>query len=202
MEEIYSEFLGTADLAVWQKCLDKYGELVRAATNGGRISLGQLAQGLCIAQYTRWFAMLAGEEEASKRAGDTFEQLAEAAGSYDLGGSSEGILVNSVIAAGRGYRAAARAMVRSTGQEAPVEITLLMMPDAPAKAAGALKERIHAGRTGRSFLPAVTIYAHALLKLGYLQQLQELLDQFSPVASNPLMIDLQANLHELTGAWP
>jgi tetratricopeptide (TPR) repeat protein len=201
MEEAYSEFLGTPNLAVWQKCLDRYGELVRAPGTSGRISLGHLAQGLCIAQYTQWFAGLAGEEEARKRANETFEQLAKAAGSHDLGSSSEGVLVNSVIAAGRGYRAAARAMLEEAGQEVPVEVTLLMTPSVPAKVAGDLGERIYADTVEHSFLPAVTIYADALLELGYLQQLQELLDQRSSDTSNPLMIDLQGKLYELTGAW-
>jgi hypothetical protein len=129
MDEVYSEFLGTADLAVWQKCLDRYGELVRASGTSERISLGDLAQGLCIALYTQWFAAQAGEEEAGKRAGDTFDQLARVAGRHDLGDSRERILVNSLIAAGRGYRGAARAMLEEARQEVPVEVTLLMAPN-------------------------------------------------------------------------
>jgi tetratricopeptide (TPR) repeat protein len=202
MEAVYSEFLATAELTVWQKCLDKYNKLVQTPGTSDRISLGLLAQGLCIAQYTQWFAALAGDEEARERAQMTFEQLATAAGSRNLGGSNEGALVNSLIAAGRGYRAAARNMLEETGQEVPVEVILLMTPNAPAKVARDLGERIYQDTVEHSFLPAVHIYAEALLKLGYLQQVQDLLDRRVADSSNPLIVDLQGMLYELTGAWP
>jgi tetratricopeptide (TPR) repeat protein len=76
-----------------------------------------------------------------------------------------------------------------------------MRAKASAKVAQGLGERVYADTVGHSFLPAVTIYADALLELGYLQQVQELLNQRSSDASNPLMIDLQGKLYELTGAW-
>ncbi len=197
MESAYSKFLRTADLESWQECLQSYQALLRQST---RISLQQLAEGLSIANYTRWLASLCGEEGAKQSADDTIDQLANIAFADRLHGSDVGVLVKSVIAAVRGYPRTAKAMLDSLNKEIPLEILLLVMPDISAKRAQELGKFVYAD-VGQVFLPAVYFYGHALLDLGYLQRVQSLLDDYSSFKSNPLMIDLQGKLLELEGNW-
>ncbi len=197
MESAYSRFLRTADLESWRECLQSYQDLVRQSAP---ISLRQLEEGLCIAHYVRWLASLCGKEGDKQSAADIIDQLADIAFAGHMLDSEDGLLVKSVIAAVNGYPSAAKAMLDSLNKKIPLEILLLVMPDIPAKQAQELGKYVYAD-AGQAFLPAVYVYGHALLDLGYLQRVQTLLDDYSSVESNPLIIDIQGKLYELEGNW-
>ncbi len=201
LEGVYAEFLNAADLHVWRKCLDRYAAQAQVFGTEAGMDLDALAQGLCIAYYTRWFAILADEEATRVWANETFELLAKAAGRQNLERSRAGVRVNALIAAGRGYPAAARALIEAAGTDVPIEVSLLMTPQAPSRVAQILAQPVAEDRQGGLFLPAVMVYADALIELGYLQQAQAVLERYSAAASNPLLIDLQGKLYELSGAW-
>jgi len=197
VKSTYSKFLHTADLESWQECLQSYRDLV---CQSAQISLQQLAEGLCVAHYTRWLASLCGEQNAKQSAKDTIDKLVDIAFTYRLNDLDDDVLVKSVIAAVRDYTKTAKAMLKSFNKEIPLEILLLVTSDIPSKRAQELKKYIYATKN-QVFLPAVYLYGHALLNLGYFKQLQTLLNDYSYVESNPLMIDLQGKLVELEGDW-
>src|SRR5262245_39965770 len=121
MDPAYSRFLRTADLVNWQASLDQYQAMVRDAQDKAAVPLARLREGLCIAQYTAWLKSLRGEDQKPGD-GNAHELFAAVANERDLTASADGVVVNSVIAACRGYTDTARSVLEAHKIEVPVEI--------------------------------------------------------------------------------
>jgi hypothetical protein len=201
MKDVYTTFLQTTDLASWEACLQHYRDLLNGGGGRKGSPLPRLAEGLCIAQYTLWLASLCGEEQTAKTARHSFDQFTAAAMTQDLIVSADGARIRAIIAAGRGYTAIARAILEETRVDLPLEMTLIILPTPPAKQAQVLRERVGIEPGQHPFLPAIHFCAHALLDLGYFDQVREMLCKVGPARGIPLLIDLHGKLAELSGAW-
>jgi hypothetical protein len=201
MPDVYRTFLQTTDLKSWEGCLQHYCDLLNESSGKKPFPLSRLAEGLCIGQYTLWLAWLCGEEQTEKNARQSVERFAEVALAHDLALTAKGARVLAVIAACRGYAAIAREILEEAGEEIPLEIALIILPGPPAKRVQVLQELVGIDVGQDTFLPALHFYAHALLDLGYLDQVREVLDKAGSRGDVPLMIDLRGKLAELSGEW-
>jgi tetratricopeptide (TPR) repeat protein len=195
--DAYRTFLSTCDLLTWEKCLAAYDELLEEPAAAK--APAALAEALCVSIYTLWLRGLRGEEEKHRRIRANHRRLVAATRlCHHDSEQADARSALAIAAASNGYTATAASLLEEC--DVPLEVAVLIMPDASAKRAALLRPKLFTAGAP-PFLPAVHFYAHALLDLGYLHEIGGLLERVEEHATNALIIDVKGKMFELRGAW-
>lgn len=194
----YARFLATADVAVWSECLDELA--ARAATADDEQLAEVVGQGLCVAYYLQWLARVSGELAVATRAGEHFGELRRRVVAAGAPESDEWRRCWALVLAGARYPVRAHVLVGESGITTPELAVLLVSGDDIARLAGL--RRLVRGTPPTTFLPAVFDYTQALVNIGEVTEAQRLLATCGWDDDGPLLIDLQASIHERLGQWP
>jgi hypothetical protein len=201
LDRAYDTFVRGCDLPTWAACLDEYACAFgdSGAAPGARPV--DLRRALGIASYVAWLASREGHTQALARAQGQRRALEARARAEPPADARERVLIAAIGAAARGYPATARRMVDALGGPLPVEIDVLTAPARGAAKAARLRPHVQ-GAAGTPFLPALCLYADALLGLGYPSDAAALAARHRGAGNCAPWIDLQGQLLELAGDWP
>ena len=203
MNKSYTTFLESADLKTWESALQSYDHLLGDKGQINDVSITELAEGLILSTYVVWLSDLQGETGRYENALHIFRQLFQLTGQLKKLKTVNTRLVEAIIAGSCGYCMTAQEIVKNFSGDIPIEVRLMMLPQSPSKKAQIIKDQIFLGDEQPSFLPAVYFYCHALLELGYYQEVRNQVEKVKRIdfKSNGLVIDLQAKLLEFAGNW-
>jgi hypothetical protein len=198
-DQAYEAFLSSSGLEIWTTSLGAYRELFEGDEDVREAGPVDIRCALTIAFYVAWLSMRCGEDGRRDCAMAYVHSLSARLARVPPFGGREGTLIEAVIAAAKGYQAAARRLMKEI-EAPPVEIALLAVPAQAMPRAAGLKPFILDG-SGHRFVPALYFYGSALLDLGYQSSAHELLKRHRELAESSLVIDLRGQLLELAGEW-
>lgn len=199
-DQAYAAFLGNCDLGTWSASFDAFREILEGAENVRDATPMDIRRALTLAIYLAWLSERYGDQGQRDHANACLQELSAKLADVRLSDGAESILIQTVIAAAKGYHAAAAGRLKDYTAVVPVEVALLAVPERPTPRAAALMAYvIDSART--PFIPAVYFFGSALLDLGYQSSVEDLLRRYRAVASSSPAIDLRGQLLELSGSW-
>ena len=198
-EDPYDDFLATADVPTWRRCMDATATLAFQLGDGDEGN-DRLAQALTIAVYVEWLGRTSGDlesEDAGRRRHD--ELRAELDRRYRGAVSPRLRRCRGIEFAWTGYHAQACEWLEQGGRLSP-EHLLMVLPAGDVRQVKALRPLFRGDEVCR-FLPAVHDYCAALVGVGAVHEAHDLVTSGDWDVADPMLLDILGTTNERLGQW-
>jgi hypothetical protein len=193
----YDEFLDSADIPTWQRCLDR---LTGAVGEPGDVDHERLAQAMCVAAYLVWLGRISGDTRAGTDATARLRRLRSVLMEEAVTAPVQQLrLCWGIALAHAGYRRRPRALLERDGQIAGEHLLLASDPGDADLLAGLRGACSSQGR--RTFLPVLHRYAGELAQAGRVAEARDVVTSSGWDATEPLVLDLLGRTSEQLGRW-